>query len=75
MYLGDSGISNFTAILTPPQSAILTVGSIKLQPAGESQTKTTSATMTVTLSADARVYRDDMACKWLDEFKRTVEIP
>ena len=75
VYLGDfSGISDFTAVLGPSQSAILTVASINNHPRpGEKSQK--SSTITVTLTADARVYRDELVGKWLDEFKRTIESP
>lgn len=74
IYLGDSGVSEFTAIVTPPQAATLTIGSIKTQPS-DLPMKSKSHIMTVTLSADARVYHDELVCKWLDEFKKTLESP
>lgn len=77
IYLGDSGVSDFTAVLGPGQAAVLTVGSVKLSPGGNVavNSKKSERTMTVTLTADARVYRDELVCRWLDEFKRTVELP
>ena len=74
-YLGDSGVSDFTAVLRPGQAAILTIGSIKLMPSNTSVKSNFQQAMTVTLTADARVYHDELVCKWLDEFKRTVESP
>ena len=81
IYLGDSGISDFTAILSPGQSAVLTVGSIDRKltlPGTDSLVQTRfqqASTVTVTLTADARVYHGDLACRWLDEFRKTVESP
>ena len=74
IYLGDSGVSDFTAVLGPGQAAVLTIGSVKLSPSGDASKKS-QYSMTVTLTADARVYRDELVCQWLDEFKRTVESP
>ena len=67
-------MSDFTAVLGPGQAAVLTIGSIKLS-APRDTSKKSQYTMTVTLTADARVYRDELVCRWLDEFKRTVESP
>jgi pyruvate/2-oxoglutarate dehydrogenase complex dihydrolipoamide acyltransferase (E2) component len=60
----------------------LTVGSIKLSTPGDTATAAAATSsrkselaMTVTLTADARVYRDELVGRWLDEFKRTVESP
>ena len=78
VYLGDSGVSEFTSVLGPDQSAVLSLGSLKAQPrlGGDSPAEgTRSSTLTVTLTVDARVFRDELACRWLDEFKRTVEAP
>ena len=78
IYLGDSGVSDFTAVLNPGQAAVLSIGSIKLTPSDTSvyQSKSTHCqAITVTLTADARVYHDELVCRWLDEFKRTVESP
>ena len=78
IYLGDSGVSDFTAVLGPGQAAVLTIGSIKLttMPGDDAAVSSKSQrVVTVTLTADARVYRDELVCRWLDEFKRTVESP
>ena len=78
IYLGDSGVREFTSVLGPNQSAILSLGSLKEQPrlGGDSPGEVKrSSTLTVTLTADARVFQDELACRWLDEFKRTVEAP
>ena len=75
IYLGDSGVSDFTAILSPSQAAVLTIGSIKLTPGDASVNSKSQQAITVTLTADARVYHDELVCRWLDEFKRTIESP
>ena len=68
-------MSDFTAILSPSQAAILTVGSIKLTPGDASINSKSQQAITATLTADARVYCDELVCRWLDEFKRTIESP
>ena len=68
-------MSDFTAILSPGQAAVLTIGSIKLTPSDTAAKSKSQQAITVTLTADARVYCDELVCQWLDEFKRTVESP
>ena len=75
IYLGDSGVSDVTAVLGPSQAAVLTIGSVKMTPGGAAVTSTPRPSMTVTLTADARIYRDELVCRWLDDFKRTIESP
>ena len=71
-------MSDFTAVLGPGQAAVLTIGSIKLttMPGDDAAVNTKSQhVVTMTFTADARVYCDELMCRWLDEFKRTVESP
>eukprot|EP00475_Leptophrys_vorax_P041731 TRINITY_DN78776_c0_g1_i1.p1 TRINITY_DN78776_c0_g1~~TRINITY_DN78776_c0_g1_i1.p1 ORF type:complete len:595 (-),score=167.61 TRINITY_DN78776_c0_g1_i1:32-1816(-) len=77
--LGMFGVNQFAAIINPPQSAILAVGttSKKVVPnEGDSEDpfKTISA-MNVTLSADHRVVDGAVGAQWLSEFKKFVEDP
>jgi pyruvate dehydrogenase E2 component (dihydrolipoamide acetyltransferase) len=73
--LGMFGIRNFTAVINPPQAAIMAVG------AGEERAvvkdgKVTAATiMTVTLSCDHRVIDGATGARFLQAFKAFVEEP
>ncbi|MGX1196497.1 pyruvate dehydrogenase complex dihydrolipoamide acetyltransferase [Parvibaculum sp. MBR-TMA-1.3b-4.2] len=73
--LGMFGIKNFTAVINPPQAAILAVG------AGEERTvvvdgKVEVATvMTVTMSCDHRAIDGALGARFLDAFKGFVEFP
>ena len=73
--LGMFGIKHFTAVINPPQAAILAVG------AGEERTvvmdgKIEVATvMTVTLSCDHRAIDGALGARFLDAFKGFVEFP
>jgi pyruvate dehydrogenase E2 component (dihydrolipoamide acetyltransferase) len=62
--LGMFGISNFTAIINPPQSAILAVGKV-----------TEDEKMSVTLSCDHRVIDGATGAKWLSSFRGYFEEP
>ncbi len=73
--LGMFGIKHFTAVINPPQAAILAVG------AGEERTvvvdgKIEVATvMTVTMSCDHRAIDGALGARFLDAFKGFVEFP
>ncbi len=73
--MGMYGVSNFTAIINPPQSAILAVAA-GLQRAVVKDGQLAMATMmTCTLSADHRVIDGALAAEWIAEFKRVLEDP
>ena len=69
------GIKHFTALINPPQSAILAVG------AGEERAvvrdgKIVAATMmTVTMSCDHRVIDGAVGARFLQDFKVFIEEP
>ena len=70
------GISEFTAIINPPQSAILAIGGIRVLPsAGRDNALGVAKTITATLSCDARVMDYELACKWMSLFKKNIEFP
>jgi pyruvate dehydrogenase E2 component (dihydrolipoamide acetyltransferase) len=62
--LGMFGISHFTAIINPPQSAILAVGATR-----------NDGMMSVTLSCDHRVIDGATGARWLKEFRAFMEEP
>jgi pyruvate dehydrogenase E2 component (dihydrolipoamide acetyltransferase) len=72
------GIDHFTAIINPPQSCILAVGSTqpKLVPAPETdQGFKTVNSMKVTLSSDHRTVDGAVGARWLQAFKGYLENP
>ncbi|OBZ84904.1 Dihydrolipoyllysine-residue acetyltransferase component of pyruvate dehydrogenase complex, mitochondrial [Choanephora cucurbitarum] len=76
--LGMFGISNFTAIINPPQSCILAIGGTQKKvvpdqaaPSGFSSREV----MEVTLSADHRVVDGAVGATWLQSFKTFMENP
>lgn len=67
--LGMFGITEFSAVLNPPQAMILAVGGpLSTVAATETGDAKATTTMRVTLSYDARVVSADSASKWLDSF-------
>ncbi|KAK7463698.1 hypothetical protein VKT23_005637 [Stygiomarasmius scandens] len=76
--LGMYGVSHFTAIINPPQSCILAVGSTEatLVPAPEEERgfKVVNQ-MKVTLSSDHRTVDGAVAARWLSAFKGYLENP
>ncbi|TDL13858.1 CoA-dependent acyltransferase, partial [Rickenella mellea] len=76
--LGMFDISHFTAIINPPQSCILAIGSTvpTLVPAPEEERGfKTLPIMKVTLSSDHRTVDGAMGAKWLGAFKGYLENP
>ncbi|KAL1674564.1 2-oxoacid dehydrogenases acyltransferase-domain-containing protein [Schizophyllum commune] len=76
--LGMFDISHFTAIINPPQSCILAVGSTQptLVPAPEEERGfKTANVMKVTLSSDHRTVDGAIGARWLSAFKGYLENP
>lgn len=71
------GIKEFTAIINPPQSAILAVGGATLEPHPneDGETLGVSLRMRSTLSCDSRVMDYELASKWLTLLRQTLERP
>ena len=73
--LGMFGISEFSAIINPPQSSILAVGAIKKMPyVDENQIKIVNV-LKSTLSADHRVLDGAVAGKLLKDFHDIIQDP
>ena len=73
------GIDNFTAIINPPEAAILAVGGIKKMPAvieeeGIEKIRICSL-MRITLSVDHRLIDGAMAANFLKQLKYYLEFP
>jgi pyruvate dehydrogenase E2 component (dihydrolipoamide acetyltransferase) len=75
--LGMFGIQSFTAIINPPQSCILAVGSTekKVVPATNEKGYAVIEVMKVTLSCDHRVVDGAVGARWLQAWKRYMENP
>lgn len=73
--LGMYGVTEFSAIINPPQSAILAVGLARQQPIVREGELAVGTVMTVTLSADHRVLDGALAAQWLAAFVRRIENP
>jgi len=73
--LGMFGVTEFSAILNPPQSGILAVGGAVQRPVVIDGELRVGTVMTVTLSADHRVIDGAVAAAWMAAFVRRVEHP
>jgi len=74
--LGMYGISQFAAIINPPQVAILAVGAAERRPVVAENGDLVAATvMTVTLSADHRAVDGAVGARWLAAFRTLIENP
>lgn len=75
--LGMYGIRSFTAIINPPQSAILAVGTINRQPIviDDQDTVEVRPVMTLTLAADHRIVDGAVAANFLSELVKALETP
>ena len=73
--LGMYGVTEFSAIINPPQSAILAVGAARQQPVVVDGALAVGTVMTVTLSADHRVLDGALAAQWLAAFVKRIENP
>ena len=79
--LGMFGVSNFSAIINPPQACILAVSAAEKRVVPNENAKAgedpymVSSVMNVTLSSDHRVVDGAVAAAWGSEFKKLVENP
>lgn len=73
--LGMFGVDQFTAIINPPESAILAVGAIVEKPVVVNGEIVIRSRMRVTLSSDHRVIYGADAAAFLAELRRTLEHP
>ncbi len=73
--LGMFGIESFTAIINPPESAILAVGKMVDTPVKTADGFEFRPMMQLTASADHRVVDGAGVARFLDELKRTLENP
>lgn len=75
--LGMFGVKNFAAIINPPQSIILAIGTTetRLVPAKNEQGYKTCQVMSVTASIDHRTVDGAVGAQWLASFKTFMENP
>jgi pyruvate dehydrogenase E2 component (dihydrolipoamide acetyltransferase) len=73
--LGMFGVSEFAAVINPPQGAILAVGAGTKRPVVKNDALAIATMMTCTLSVDHRVIDGALGAEWLAAFKAIVEDP
>jgi pyruvate dehydrogenase E2 component (dihydrolipoamide acetyltransferase) len=73
--LGMYGVEQFTAIINPPESAILAVGATTREPAVVGDTVAPRYRLRYTLSADHRVIDGALAAKFLQALTSLIEHP
>ncbi len=73
--LGMFGVKQFTAIINPPQAAILAVGAGEKRPVVKDGALAVATVMTCTLSVDHRVADGALGAEWMSVFKGIIEDP
>jgi pyruvate dehydrogenase E2 component (dihydrolipoamide acetyltransferase) len=73
--LGMFDVADFSAIINPPEGAILAVGSVRKTPVVEGDAVTVGRRMSVTLSCDHRVMDGAMGARFLQSVKQLLEEP
>ena len=73
--LGMHGVGAFSAIINPPQAAILAVGASQHKPVVENGELQVGTVMACTLSVDHRAIDGALAAQWLAAFQRAIEAP
>ncbi len=73
--MGMYGVSAFSAIINPPQGAILAVAAGQPRPVVRDGALAVATVMTCTLSVDHRVIDGALGAEWLAAFKAVVEEP
>ena len=73
--LGMFGVDHFTAIINPPNSAILAVGAALEKPVVKNGQIVVGRVMSVTMSSDHRIVDGAMAAQYLQTVKQLIESP
>ena len=73
--LGMYGVKEFSAVINPPQGAILAVGAAEERPIIKDGAVTAATLMSCTLSVDHRVVDGAVGARFLSSFKGLIEDP
>ena len=73
--LGMFGIEEFTAVINPPEGAILAIGAMAPKPVVRETEIVVRQTMRVTMSCDHRVIDGAIGARFLQTFKQIMENP
>ena len=73
--LGMFGIDEFTAVINPPEGAILAIGAMSPKPVVRDEQIVVRQLMRVTMSCDHRVIDGATGAKFLQTFKKILENP
>ena len=73
--LGMYGITEFAAVINPPEGCILAVGTLRNEPVVQDGAIVPGLRMKVTLSCDHRVVDGAIGAEWLAAFKKRIESP
>ena len=73
--LGMFGIDEFTAVINPPEGAILAIGAMTAKPVVRDNEVVVKQMMRVTMSCDHRVIDGATGAKFLQSFKKILENP
>jgi pyruvate dehydrogenase E2 component (dihydrolipoamide acetyltransferase) len=73
--LGMYGVEHFTAIINPPEAAILAVGATVREPVAVGETLVPRYRLRYTLSVDHRVIDGALAAKFLQTLTKLIETP
>ena len=73
--LGMFGAEEFSAILNPPQAAILAVGAVTREPVVKDERIEIASVMRVVLSVDHRPVDGATAARWMQKFVSIIENP
>jgi pyruvate dehydrogenase E2 component (dihydrolipoamide acetyltransferase) len=68
-------VTEFTAIINPPESCILAVGAVRKVPVVKDDRLAIGYRMKITLSSDHRVVDGALAAQFLAEVRRLLENP
>ena len=73
--LGMFGIDNFSAVINPPEGAILAVGQVREEPAVKDGRLGIGKKLAMTLSCDHRVIDGAVGASFLAELRALIEHP
>ena len=69
------GVKNFTSIINPPQSCIMSVGAGEQRPIVRDGKVVVATVMTCTLTSDHRTVDGALSAQFMREFKIMIEDP